>query len=170
MSRDVLATTPGTTADRVWSEMKLRGIRHFVVMDRKSVVGVISDRDLGGRSGASVRRGRTVSDLMAHDVVSAGPETTLRQAANLMRGRTIGCLPVLENGRLVGIVTITDILVQLGRGSTRPVVRAQRPTLRARSGHHKIGGVDRTRVIGPKTRGASGKRARGPGATKTAAG
>jgi acetoin utilization protein AcuB len=156
MSTDVLATAPGANADRVWHEMQLRRIRHYVVMSGTRVVGVVSDRDLGGRSGASVRRGRTVADLMAHDVVSAGPDTTLRQAANLMRGRTIGCLPVLEDGRLVGIVTVTDILDQLGRGSTRPEVKAQRRSRRAApTGHHHLGGVRRKRVTGPKTRAAA---------------
>ena len=54
--------------------------------------------------------------------VSVGPATTLRQAANLMRGHTIGCLLVVEKGKLVGLVTTTDLLDQLGRGATRPTV------------------------------------------------
>ncbi len=153
MSTDVLATTPGAKADHIWNEMQLRKIRHYVVMSGTRVVGVISDRDLGGRSGASVRKGRSVAELMAHGVVTAEPDTTLRQAANLMRGRTIGCLPVLEDGRLVGIVTVTDILDQLGRGSTRPEVKAPRRPRRATpTGHHHLGGTRRTRVTSPKTR------------------
>jgi CBS domain-containing protein len=54
----------------------------------------------------------------------------LRQAANLMRGRLIGCLPVIENGRVVGIATATDVLDELGRGSSRPAVRAKRQDMR----------------------------------------
>lgn len=152
MNTDVLATTPDATADHIWSQMRLRGIRHFVVMDGKRVVGVISDRDLGGRSGAAVRRGRTVGDLMAGDVVTATPEMTLRQTANLLRGRTIGCLPVLdERARLIGIVTISDLLDELGRGSTRPVVKAQRRPRRATpTSPHRLGGVQRTRTLGPR--------------------
>jgi CBS domain-containing protein len=45
---------------------------------------------------------------------------TLRAVANLMRGRTIGGAPVVEGHRLVGIVTITDLLEALGRGIDRP--------------------------------------------------
>jgi acetoin utilization protein AcuB len=67
---------------------------------------------------------------MAADPVSASPATTLRQAANLMRGRTGGCLLVVEDGRVVGIVTTTDLLDQLGRGATRPTVRTEQPPLR----------------------------------------
>jgi acetoin utilization protein AcuB len=153
MSTDVLATTPDAKAEHVWHEMQLRRIRHYVVMAGGRVVGVVSDRDLGGRSAAAVRKGRSVSDFMSHGVVTAQPDTTLRQAANLMRGRTIGCLPVIDDGQLVGIVTITDILDQLGRGAARPEVKAQRRPRRATpTGHHHLGGTRRTRVVGPKVR------------------
>jgi acetoin utilization protein AcuB len=152
MSTSVISTRPSQTAERAWSEMRLRRVRHLVVMDRRKVVGILSDRDLGGRHGATVRKGHTVAELMTRQVVSTGPKTTLRQAANLMRGRTIGCLPVVDDGRVVGIVTITDILEQLGRGSTRPVVRAERRVRRSPpTGHHQLGGVARTRALGPRT-------------------
>jgi CBS domain-containing protein len=67
---------------------------------------------------------------MNRRVVSAQPTTTLRKAANLMSGNTIGSLPVLEDGELVGIVTATDVLDALGRGATRPTRRPEPRTLR----------------------------------------
>jgi acetoin utilization protein AcuB len=67
---------------------------------------------------------------MTPQAASATPATTLRQAANLMRRRLIGSLPVLEDGRIVGIVTATDVLEELGRGSSRPTVRAKRRPMR----------------------------------------
>lgn len=146
MSSRVLAISPRDAAERAWSQMRLKRVRHLVVMDGSRVVGVLSDRDLGGRNGAVARRGRTVSEVMTPDVVSVGPSTTLRQASNLMRGRTIGCLPVVEDGRVVGIVTITDILDQLGRGSTRPSVKAERWVRRAPAGHHRLGDAERVPV------------------------
>lgn len=45
-------------------------------------------------------------------------------------GRRVGSLPVMEGGRVVGIVTATDVLDELGRGSSRPAVRAQRRSMR----------------------------------------
>src|SRR5690606_16662088 len=88
-------------------------------------------RDLGGPKGEDVRRNRSVADLMNPRVVSARPTMTLREAANLMRGRMIGSLPVVdEDGRLVGIVTATDVLDELGRGSTRPTRRPEPRTVR----------------------------------------
>jgi hypothetical protein len=67
---------------------------------------------------------------MAIDVVSATPDTTVRQAANLVRGRTIGCLLVIEHDSVVGLVTTTDLLDQLGRGAVRPDVSIEPPPLR----------------------------------------
>jgi CBS domain-containing protein len=69
---------------------------------------------------------------MSHRVVTAAPTTTIREAANLLRGHTVGCLPVLDRGRPVGIVTITDLLELIGRGVEKPVATSVRWTLRGR--------------------------------------
>jgi len=130
MSTQVVAIGPDETASAAWRRLEQKRIRHLLVTDRGRLLGVISERDLGGREGSAVRRGRTVRELMTAQVVSATPATTLRQAANLMRGRLIGALPIVEDDRIVGIVTATDVLEELGRGSSRPTVRAQRQSMR----------------------------------------
>ena len=61
------------------------------------------------------------------------------RAANLMRGRTIGCVPVVEGRRLVGIVTASDLLQLLGRGIDRRAP-ASRPPLHHRVPHRKGAG------------------------------
>jgi CBS domain-containing protein len=61
---------------------------------------------------------------------------TIRQAANLLRGRMIGCLPVLEGGKLIGILTATDMLEQIGRGSDRPA-RGKRWVMKGRGPRRK---------------------------------
>jgi CBS domain-containing protein len=132
MRTDVVTVEPGEAAGAAWSRMRERRIRHLVaVTDDRNVVGIVSERDLGGRNGAQVRRGKTVADLMSPQVVSGGPTMTLRQAANLMRERMVGALPVVEDDRLVGIVTATDVTEGLGRGFTRPVAGERRGRLRA---------------------------------------
>ncbi|MCC7083168.1 MAG: CBS domain-containing protein [Burkholderiales bacterium] len=130
MSPDVVTIGPEEDASKAWSRMQRAGIRHLVVTEAGRLLGVISERDLGGSKGAELRRGRTVRDLMTKQVASAQPTTTLRQAANLMRSRLIGSLPVVEDGVVVGIVTATDVLEELGRGSSRPEVRAKRQSMR----------------------------------------
>lgn len=130
MSTQVVTIGPDASARSAWTLMEREGIRHLPVMEDGRLVGVISERDLGGPKGGALRRGRKVHELMSAQTASAKPGTTLRQAANIMRGRLVGSLPVLEDGRLVGIVTATDVLEELGRGSTRPSARAQRQSMR----------------------------------------
>jgi CBS domain-containing protein len=130
MTTEVVSIGPDETANTAWSRMEHQGIRHLVVTEGTRLLGVLSERDLGGRHGGAVRRGRVVHDLMTPRVAVAAPATTLRQAANLMRGRLIGCLPIVDNGRVVGIATATDVLDALGRGSSRPAVRAKRQDMR----------------------------------------
>ena len=115
MTTEVVTAPPGEDAEKAFQRMRTRGIHHLVVMDGRQVVGVLSERDVGGGRGAQIRAGRTVGELMSGQAITASPVTTVRQAANLLRARTIGCLPILEDGKLAGIVTLTDLLELLGR-------------------------------------------------------
>lgn len=152
MSAGVVAVSPEESAKAALTRMRQHGIRHLVVVDRSRVVGIVSERDLGGHKGAQLRRTRTVRDLMTPGrLVSASPATTLRQAANLMRGHTIGCLLVVEKGKLVGLVTTTDLLDQLGRGATRPTVRTEPAPVRRAPGAGRLRGrANIRRATGPR--------------------
>jgi len=81
------------------------------------VLGVVSERDLGGPRGYALRSGRRVEDLMSRTPVLANPKTTVREAAQMMRGRAIGCLPVFVGKRVVGIVTTSDLLGLIAKGA-----------------------------------------------------
>lgn len=87
MNTRVVTVDPDEAVSSAWSRMQREGIRHLVVTEGSRLRGVLSERDLGGRKGDAVRRGRTVRDLMTPQAACATPGTTLRQAANLMRGR-----------------------------------------------------------------------------------
>lgn len=137
MSTDVQTIGFQMPAKAAWNKMKLEGIHHLVVLREHMVVGIISERDLGSAHGTSMREGKTVGELMTHYAVTATPTTTVRQAANIMRGRAIGSLPVLDRGRLVGIVTVSDLLELLGRGLERPVAQVTRRVLRRRGPRQK---------------------------------
>ena len=137
MTREVQTVPSAMPAFEAWEVMRRKGIRHLVVTDGAAVKGVLSQRDAGGRSGANIRAQHTVAELMTSSVVTVSPEDTVRRTANLMRGRTIGCLPVVDRKRLVGIVTVSDLLDLLGRGIDRPMP-AQRRGLHHRVPHRKI--------------------------------
>ena len=125
MSQDVQTCHASTPADDAWTQMRVKRIHHLVVTAMGRVLGVVSERDLGGPRGYALRNGRRVEDLMSKQPMVANPMTTLRQAAQLMRGRGVGCLPVFTGKKLVGIVTTSDLLGLIARGQTvdRPVKR-----------------------------------------------
>jgi len=134
MSAGVLTVTPETPAETAWEMMREQSIHHLVVVDdRRRVVGIASAGDLGGRRRNAPNPRDVVADFMNAPVVCADEDTTVRSAANLLRGHAIGCLPVLRDGTLVGIVTLSDMLELLGRGAEKPTARAERYTLKHRA-------------------------------------
>lgn len=131
MTEDVKSIAPGAAAEDAWQLMRLHGIHHLVVAEGARAVGVLSDRDAGGRRGTAGRRHGAVADLMTAPAVMVEPTATVRRAANMMRGRSIGCLVVAKAGRPVGIVTVSDLLELVGRGVDRAA--AGRGTARPRA-------------------------------------
>jgi CBS domain-containing protein len=133
MSTPVYVVAAETTASEAWEMMRLNRTRHLVVTNLEGrVAGVVSASDLGGKHGEAVRSGRLVADMMTDKIVSVAPETTVREAANLMRGHTVNCLPVLEGHHLAGIVTALDLLELIGRGAERPVAKPTRRIMKNR--------------------------------------
>jgi CBS domain-containing protein len=127
MSRSMEIVPPNTTVAAAKGRMKIEGIHHLVVGSRRQILGVLSARDLIGAAPDA-----EVSEVMSSEVVTAAPRDTVRDAANLLRGRAIGCLPIVDRGRAVGMVTISDLLELLGKGAVRPVGTSTRWTLKAR--------------------------------------
>lgn len=160
MSAKVVTVDAAEAAQTAWSRMQRQRIRHLVVTENGRMAGVLSDRDLGGQGGAQMRRGRAVKELMTARVATAEPQMTLREAANLMRGRLIGSLPVMEGERLVGIVTATDVLDELGRGSTRPTRRPEPRTLRMTASRRQAARRPVIRAAKQRARGKTTRRGR----------
>lgn len=137
METTVDTVRPDEAAERAWERMRQRRIHHLVVTQGPDIIGVVSERDLGGRNGGRLRQSSSVRDLMTSPVVTARPTTTVRQAANLMRGRSVGCLPVVDGKRLAGLVTVTDLLDLIGRGAERPVATTKRWVLARRGARRR---------------------------------
>lgn len=135
MSEEVQTVAPTVSADQAFEQMRVKNVHHLVVMNSGQLVGLLSERDAGGRRGTAVRQRRTVAELMTPRVVTIRPDATIRQAANLMRGRSIGSLVVVDGRRVAGIVTVSDLLELLGRGAERPVAATRRWTLKHRTPH-----------------------------------
>jgi signal-transduction protein with cAMP-binding, CBS, and nucleotidyltransferase domain len=137
MTTGVKTASPSDAAEDAWNVMRLNRIHHLVVVEGQRAVGVLSERDAGGRRGGPIRMNNTVADLMTAPAVTVEPTATVRQAANVMRGRSIGCLVVVESGRIIGIVTVSDLLELAGRGLDRGAQTTKRWTLKHRAPHRK---------------------------------
>jgi acetoin utilization protein AcuB len=135
MKRKVVTLPAEASEDQAVELMRRGRIHHVVVVHGGDVVGVVSARDLND-SANRFRIERTLGDVMTPAVTATG-HTTVREAANLMRGRSIGCLPIVEDGRLAGIVTVSDLLTLLGKGSERPVNQTKRWIMKGRGPRRK---------------------------------
>jgi acetoin utilization protein AcuB len=119
MRSPALATSADTTLQDAYRTMQEQGIRHLPVLEGEKLVGVVTDRDL--RLATSALAPSPFSpDSRVSAVMSAAPLTAdasdpVEDAARTMRERKIGCLPVLDDGRLIGIVTGLDLLDALVR-------------------------------------------------------
>jgi acetoin utilization protein AcuB len=113
MTRTVSSIEPDSTLEEAYEKMRGAGIHHLVVMKAGRVAGVLSERDVERARGTGYASGDdawTVEEVMSARVVVAAPETTAREAAVMLRGHAIGCLPVMDGKQLVGIVTTSDLL------------------------------------------------------------
>ena len=120
MTRDVVTLSPQSTAAEALALCREKGIRHLPVMEEGRLVGMVSDRDLrsatpalGDPARAEALQKIRVWGVMVRDVLTAHPEDPIEQAANTMREKKIGCLPVLEADELVGILTSSDVMEAL---------------------------------------------------------
>jgi predicted transcriptional regulator/gamma-glutamyl:cysteine ligase YbdK (ATP-grasp superfamily) len=119
MTTDLFTVRPDDLVDLAASVMDWQHIRHVPVEDDEGrLVGLVSHRDLlrllsreGQKTGGAV----SVRDIMKADPVTVSPATPTLEAVELMRTRGVGCLPVVEVGTLVGIVTAYDFLAASAR-------------------------------------------------------
>lgn len=141
MSEDVATIAPEAPAAAARQLMRTRGIHHLAVVRDGELLGVVSSHDVPDTATRSAKGGPPVGELMHAPAVTVGRSTPVAKAANLMRGRAIGSLIVTERGRVVGIVTVSDLLELVGRGAGHQPRRQARPVLKARVPHRKQHGA-----------------------------
>jgi len=142
MQTEVATLKAGDTLGLADDIMQLGRIRHLpVVSADNKIVGIISQRDLFRAAISSVLHMRKaterdwlakipVHDVMTAHVISVGPDCTVREAIEIMIKKRIGCLPVTDNGVLIGLVSENDFLRLLDRVLELPDVKSQLPELR----------------------------------------
>ncbi len=115
MTTDLFTVSPEDIVDLAASLMDWRHIRHVPVEDHEGrLVGLVSHRSLlrllGKGLGNPESKNVAVKDIMKKEVISVGPETTTLEVIELMRNEKVSCLPVVENEKLVGIITEHDLI------------------------------------------------------------
>ncbi len=121
MSASPTTTGPKTSVSEARELMRRKMIRHVLVTEGERLVGIVTDRDIrlnlpSPATSLSVWEINylltklTVGDVMTKAVITVEPGRPIEEAARLMLERRIGALPVLSDGRLVGILTETDLL------------------------------------------------------------
>jgi CBS domain-containing protein len=110
MTKDVDFVTPLDNVYEVAVKMKQDNVGVIPVCENDQIIGVITDRDIVLRGVAEKRPGSTqVSDIMSEDLYTGSPEMSVKEAAELMADKQIRRLPIVENNKLVGIVSLGDI-------------------------------------------------------------
>ena len=115
MSKELFTVHPEDLVDLAASVMEWEHIRHVPVEDDGGrLVGLVSHRALlrlVGRAGELGGRQLAVREIMATDPLTTTPDTSTLEAIELMREKRVSCLPVLEDGKLIGLVTESDFVV-----------------------------------------------------------
>ena len=118
MTTDLFTVHENDVVDLVTNLMDWKHLRRIPVEDDShSLVGLVTHRDLirhlarlGNTEDATEDSAAPVSTIMRRDVITVAPETSSIEALKLLREHKIGCLPVVEGGRLVGIITEYDFM------------------------------------------------------------
>ncbi len=121
MKRGPVTVSPEDSFRHAMTLIRQKGIRHLPVVEEGGLVGILTDRDIRQASPSPATSLEIhelhyllervkIREIMTKKVHTVTPETPIEEAARLMLTHRIGGLPVLEAGRLVGIITETDIL------------------------------------------------------------
>jgi acetoin utilization protein AcuB len=107
MTRDPVTAAPGETLSHAQIKMQAGGFRRLPVVHEGKLIGILSEYDL--RRYLESLDSTVVLEAMTPDPITVSPGATLEHAVALLKGKEIGALPVVEHGRVIGIVTAGNL-------------------------------------------------------------
>jgi acetoin utilization protein AcuB len=110
MSRKIITVSPRRGVGQALKLMQKHQIRHLPVTEQGHMVGWITSRDLREVLLASMLEDIKVGDVMVQAPLSVTPDTEVEEAARLIHEHKIGGMPVLEGDKLVGVITMLDLI------------------------------------------------------------
>ena len=121
MKRDLVTISKDERMTVAKKILKEKNIRHLPVVDGKRLVGLLTNMDIrkaeaSPATSLEIRELHylldklTVGEIMTRNVITISPDISIEEAAILLHDNKIGCLPVVEDGNLVGIITENDVM------------------------------------------------------------
>jgi len=125
MSTELVAVEPTATIAEAATLMGEHGVGSALVLEGTRLAGILTERDVLRALAAHFDAARQpVAEWMTPDPTTIGPEATVREALELMLSRGFRHLPVVEDDRVVGMVSIRDLSrAAIGPGTPGPVPR-----------------------------------------------
>ncbi|RKD22482.1 CBS domain-containing protein [Caminicella sporogenes DSM 14501] len=113
MTRDVTTADLNSSVAQIAQNMKDLNVGAIPVCDKNNnLVGIVTDRDIVLRNVAEGKKSAKAQDVMSSQLITVTPDTHVHEAARIMSENQIRRLPVVENGKLVGILSIGDFATQ----------------------------------------------------------
>ena len=110
MSRKVVTIPPETSILRAMEVMRENSIRHLPVVEGEDLVGLVTEGDLRQGSLLSLVDKVSIEDVMIKNPLTISPDASVEEAAKIIYRHKVGGLPVVKESKLVGIITIVDLL------------------------------------------------------------
>ncbi|TFD98306.1 MULTISPECIES: CBS domain-containing protein [Jeotgalibacillus] len=111
MTQDVITCSKQDTVETAAEMMKKHDIGVLPVVDESGrPVGMVTDRDIVIR-GVAEHKSQSVDQVMTHELIHVTPETTSEEAADVMASSQVRRLPVVQDERIVGLVSLGDLSV-----------------------------------------------------------
>jgi CBS domain-containing protein len=114
MTKTITSVDHTATLTEAARLMQQEDIGNVLIVDGDTVCGILTDRDIVVRAIAQDRdpTSTTVADICSHDLVTLDPEASVEEAKKLMADRAVRRLPVVENGKPVGIISLGDVAIE----------------------------------------------------------
>ena len=121
MTNAAVTDQPDDTLGEAAGKMLKQQTGSLLVLDGEDLVGILTERDVlkAVATGVNMKDTR-VSEVMTKDLVTVGPQTSLREAAKIMADRWIRHLPVMDAGKLVGVISQRDLAGVLAGALNEP--------------------------------------------------
>ena len=121
MKKDLFSITKDERMTVAKKIIKEKNIRHLPVVDGKKLIGLVTNMDIrkaeaSPATSLEIRELHylldklTVGEIMTRNVITISPDISIEEATTLLHDNKIGCLPVVEDGVLVGMITENDVM------------------------------------------------------------